>query len=357
MIQRSSILPLKAVIRNPGFWFILALFVLVTLLHYEEAFEQPPLLARLMTELGLTRHAFERILYLGPIVWAGFLFGWKGGVTVSLIALAGMLPRVILISSNVTDALFETIAVFVTGNVLAMTFYMLRKERHYRRQLEDAQEKMRFYTGQVNKAQEEERKRISHELHDDTIQSLVVLSRQLDLLATAGKEMSEVHRQRLEELRQQTNNIMLGIRRMSQDLRPAALDRLGLISAIEWLAEDVAKYSDIQIKTSIHGDVQRLPEDKELVLFRIVQEALRNVSRHSQATEAEVILESDKDKIRITISDNGKGFEIPENVDDLPTSGKLGLVGMHERAQLLGGTILLESQHGEGASITIKFPT
>ncbi len=356
MVQKSSIMSLKAVARNPGFWFIMALFALITLLHYAEAIEQPPLLTQLMTELGFTRHAFERILYLAPIVWAGFLFGWKGGVTTSLLALAGMLPRVFLISSYPTDALFETIAVFVTGNILAMTFYTLRKERQYRKQLEEAQERLHFYLGQVNKAQEEERKRISHELHDDTIQSLVVLSRQLDVLASAGKGLSEECRQRLEELRQQTNNIMLGIRRLSQDLRPAALDRLGLISAIEWLAEDVAKYSGIKIKVSLNGNMQRLPEDKELVLFRIVQEALRNVWRHSQASEAEVIVESDKEKIKITISDNGQGFEVPDNMSDLPTSGKLGLAGMRERAQLFSGTLTVSSQLGKGSSITVELP-
>ena len=110
------------------------------------------------------------------------------------------------------------------------------------------QENLRFYLQQATRAQEEERKRISHELHDDTIQALVVLSRQLDALASSSKGLSEETRLRLEELWQQTNNIMQGVRRLSQDLRPAALDRLGLLAALEWLASDVAEYSGIATK-------------------------------------------------------------------------------------------------------------
>ncbi|MFC1874459.1 histidine kinase [Chloroflexota bacterium] len=329
---------------------------MITLIHYGEAFEQPPILSTLMTELGFTRHAFVRILYLAPIVWAGLLFGWRGGVLTSLLALAAMLPRAISISSSQIDAVFEAGGVFIGGNVLAMTFYTLRKERQYRKQLEEAQEKLHFYLGQVNKAQEEERKRISHELHDDTIQSLVVLSRQLDILASNDKGMPEEYRRRLEELRQQTNDIMLGVRRLSQDLRPAALDRLGLISALEWLTEDIAKYSGIKIKLSVNGETQRLSEEKELVLFRIAQESLRNVWRHSKASEAGVTIESDKDKIRIAISDNGQGFEIPQNMSALSANGKLGLAGMRERAKLLGGNLIVRSQPGEGVSIIVELP-
>ncbi len=309
-----------------------------------------------MTEFGFTRHAFERILYLAPIVWAGFLFGWKGGVAFSLIALAAMLPRAIFVSSYPTDSIFETFSVFIVGNVLAMTFYSLRKERQYRKQLEEAQEKLHFYLRQVTNSQEEERKRISHELHDDTIQALVVLSRQLDVMASTGKGLSDEYRHRLEELRQQTNNIMLGVRRLSQDLRPAALDRLGLISAIEWLAEDATKYSGIPIKVSVKSEIQRLPEETELVLFRIAQEALRNVWRHSRASEAEVAVESDKGEIKMTISDNGQGFQVPKDMSDLTTGGKLGLSGMRERAQLIGAKLTIESEAGKGTSITVRLP-
>ncbi len=144
--------------------------------------------------------------------------------------------------------------------------------------------------------------------------------------------------------------------RLSQDLRPAALDRLGLLSALEWLASDTTQFSEIVTEVNVIGDVRRLPEEIELVLFRIAQEALRNVWRHSQASNAEITVEFEQDKTRITISDNGQGFNLPEAMSALARNGKLGLAGMQERAQLLGGTLTVKSQPGEGTSITVELP-
>jgi len=499
---------LTSAIRRPGFWLMVTIVVLITVPHYGEVWDHPAFLTDLTAKLGLDRHAFERILYLAPIIWAGFLFGRRGAVSVSLVALACMLPRAVFISPQRADAIFETSAVFVVGNLVAFTFQSLHKERVRRSQLaalnrissvvsqslelkqvlnssidsvigvmkadaalvflvdeeagelalaayqgvsdgfvkgvgriklgegfngrvaesgeplfvEDAsrdpsltkkavseegirsqlivpvkskgrvmgtlcvamrryrrfhkdevelltvignqigvavdnarlyeeerevaeqlrvseeryrelfenahdaiwlhdlqgniiganksfvrltgyspeelgnlkaedlitecrmdsvkgeemgrlsevmlikkdrseasvqlstspissggrvgafqhiardvtkekqmRENLRFYLQQVTRAQEEERKRIARELHDDTIQALTVLSRHLDILASRAKGLSEEERVRLDNLWQQTNNIMEGVRRLSQDLRPATLDRLGLV--------------------------------------------------------------------------------------------------------------------------------
>jgi two-component system sensor histidine kinase DegS len=360
---------LTRTIRKPGFWFILVLLVLITIPHYGEAFNYPGFFIQVMSKLDLDRHAFERILYLAPVVWSGFLFGWRGAFITSLVALACMLPRAIFISEHLKDALFESSAVFIIGNVLAISFHSLRREREHRIQLEIAQQEqqrvaeelkvvqqnLRFYLQQATKAQEEERKRISHELHDDTIQALVVLSRQLDALSS-DKGLSEENRLRLEELWQKTDDILKGVRRLSQDLRPAALDRLGLLPALEWLASNVTEYSGIPTKVNVVGEESRLPEEVTIALFRITQEALRNVWRHSGATSAEITVEFDESKTRITVSDNGKGFQLPENIGDLAKDGKLGLAGMQERAQLVGGTLTVQSQPDKGTSITVELP-
>ncbi len=365
-----SISWLTRVLRRPGFWLIIALVVLITLPHYAEALQHPAFLTSIMSNLGLTRHAFERVLYLAPIVWAGFLFGWRGAFITSLAALAGMLPRAISISQYPIDALFETGAIFIIGNVLAASFASLRREREYRKQLEIAQQEqqkvaeelrvmqqnLRFYIHQATRAQEEERKRISHELHDDTIQALIVLSRRLDALASGDKGLSEENRVHLEELWQQTDSILRGVRRLSQDLRPAALDRLGLLPALEWLASNVTDYSGIATRVNVVGKERRFPEEVEIVLFRITQEALRNVWRHSKATEAEIKVEFERGGTRVTIGDNGNGFEVPQMIGDLAKDSKLGLAGMQERAQLLGGSLTVESQPNRGTTITIELP-
>jgi len=356
--------------RKPGFWFILLVLALITLIHYSEVLRYPSFLPLLMSNLGLDRHAFERVLYLAPIVWAGFLFGWRGAFITSLAALACMLPRAIFISLHPVDALFETGAVFIIGNVLAISFASLRREREYRTQLEIAhqeqkkiseelrvmQQNLRFYLQQATRAQEEERKRISHELHDDTIQALVVLSRQLDALSSGDKGLSEENRLRLEELWQQTDNILRGVRRLSQDLRPAALDSLGLMPALDWLASDATEYSGIAARVNVVGEERRLPEEVAIALFRITQEAVRNVWRYSGATSVEITVEFDESKTRITVSDNGKGFNLPEKIGDLAKAGKLGLTGMQERAHMVGGTLTVQSQPDKGTSITVELP-
>jgi len=218
------------------------------------------------------------------------------------------------------------------------------------------QENLRFYLQQVTKAQEEERKRIALELHDDTAQELVALSRKLDSLTSSAAHLSPQDISYLEELRQHTDRILDGVRRFSQDLRPSILDDLGLVPALEWLTSDLTNHFGIAIGIGLFGSPYRLPPDTELVLFRIAQEALRNVWKHSEASRAWVTVEFDEAKTILTVKDNGKGFELPKRVGDLASTGKLGLAGMQERAQLIGGKLTLHSEPGEGTTVTVEVP-
>jgi two-component system sensor histidine kinase DegS len=118
----------------------------------------------------------------------------------------------------------------------------------------------------------------------------------------------------------------------------------------------VTQYSGIVIKLNVSGTERRFPEELELVLFRITQEALRNVWKHSQATEAEVKVQLEDSSIKVTISDNGKGFNLPRNAGDLTRNGKLGLIGMQERARLVNGNFSIHSQIDKGTEISIEVP-
>ncbi|MGB8706395.1 MAG: PAS domain S-box protein [Dehalococcoidia bacterium] len=218
------------------------------------------------------------------------------------------------------------------------------------------QESLRFYLGQITMAQEEERKRIARELHDETIQSLVVLARQLDDIASGGKGLSEYKKILLDILRERINNIMADVRRLSQDLRPPALDRLGLLPALEWLASDIGKRSGMNIEVTVKGVSRRFSPEVELVLFRVAQEALRNTLRHSQATSAGIAVEFGEKLIRITVKDNGQGFYLPETTGDLVKRGRLGLAGMQERIKLVGGSLKISSKPGKGTIVTIEAP-
>jgi len=218
-------------------------------------------------------------------------------------------------------------------------------------------ENLRFYLQQVTKAQEEERRRIARELHDDTAQELVALSRRLDSFTSTANHLSAKDTSYLEELRQQIDRILEGVRRFSQDLRPSVLDDLGLLPALEWLTSDLTEHFGIDMAVGVLGSLRRFPPETELIMFRIVQEALRNVWKHSKASRAWVAVEFGDDKTVLTITDNGKGFELPEKIEDMASAGKLGLAGMQERAQLIGGRLMLESELGKGTTVTVEVPS
>jgi signal transduction histidine kinase len=158
----------------------------------------------------------------------------------------------------------------------------------------------------------------------------------------------------LEEFQVLIEGILQGVRRFSRDLRPSVLDDLGLLPALEGLMADVK--DEIEPELKIIGDTRRLAPDVELVLFRIVQEALNNVRRHAHASQVITMVEFGEGRVRITVEDNGQGFELPSRTGDLVARGKLGLVGMHERTQLLGGTLTLQSSLDEGTTVTVDVP-
>lgn len=221
----------------------------------------------------------------------------------------------------------------------------------------NAEENLRNYLQEITRAQEEERRRIARELHDDTAQDLVVLSRQLDsFVVSAINNLSAEDISYVEGLRQQTERILDGVHRFSQDLRPSVLDDLGLVPALEWLTSDLTEHLGIAVEMKVLGSVRRFSPEIELVLFRIAQEALRNVWKHSGASRAGVTLEFDDSKAILTVKDEGKGFELPERMDDLTVAGKLGLAGMQERARLIGGRLRLESKPGKGTTVTLEVP-
>ena len=119
---------------------------------------------------------------------------------------------------------------------------------------------------------------------------------------------------------------------------------------------DLTNHFEVAIALEVVGSVRRFSPEIELILFRITQEALRNVWKHSEASKARVTVEFGDDKTVLTVKDNGKGFELPERIEDLAVAGKLGLAGMQERAQLIGGRLTLQSEPGKGTTVTVEVP-
>ena len=218
------------------------------------------------------------------------------------------------------------------------------------------QENMRFYLQEIARAQEEERKRIARELHDSTAQTLIALLHQLENLMNDEAKLPVREAKALWGFYEQIRDVLHEVRRFSRDLRPSILDDLGLLPALEWVTGELKKEYGVETAFKVVGSERRFSQEAELILFRIVQEALRNIAKHAQASKAEVKVEFEKQKIRVTISDDGVGFQLPESLGELLHSGKLGLVGMQERVQLLGGNLQLKSKVGKGTTIVATAP-
>ena len=340
------------VMANHQLWLVVVMFALGVILHYPQQILGTDSTS-LLASLGLTRHAVERVFLLLPISYAGLVFGLKAGLVSLGVALAIMLPRAFLLSQYTPDALFESGGVIVIGGLVNLWFEKRRRDAIKQKQM---QERLRFYLQQVTRAQEEERRRIARELHDDTAQDLVILLRQVDKLTLAADNLSPQNAELVEEMRKQAAKIMDGVHRFSQDLRPSVLDDLGLLPALEWLTSDLTNNLGIAVEMKVEGKVRRFSPETELVVFRIAQEALRNVGKHSGASRVSVTFKFGDDKAVLTVEDEGKGFELPERIDDLTVAGKLGLAGMQERAQLIGGKLSLRSEPGKGTTLTLEVP-
>ena len=196
-------------------------------------------------------------------------------------------------------------------------------------------------------AQEAERLRTAHELHDEIGQSLTAVALQAEqLAASADPPIAE----RLNELGRQLQGCLEDIRRIVRRLRPEALDDLGLVNALIALTSRVTRQSEIQLERDLRGDLPSLTPEQELVIYRVAQEALFNVIRHAEATTARIDLDSKDGEVVLTVSDDGRGIS-----DHRPRAGA-GIDGMRERALLIGARLSIDSQPERGTKVRLVVP-
>ena len=201
------------------------------------------------------------------------------------------------------------------------------------------------------RAQEEERTRIARELHDETSQVLTAFSLDLATLNTVICDRPEV-KNLVERLQGLSKQMSQGLYRLVHDLRPAQLDDLGLISALEYLKDDSLK-AEVEVAIDIQGKSRRLDSIVETVLFRVTQEALHNIIRHAQARHASIHLVFQPQEITLEISDPGTGFNPGQSF--VPPRG-WGLAGMRERVESIGGQLSIKSEPGKGTTVEVNVP-
>jgi len=217
-------------------------------------------------------------------------------------------------------------------------------------EIEHAREELKQLSARLVEVQENERRSISRELHDEVGQALtgvlVEMANLSTLIRTAEKPAVAA---KADEIKKQVENSISGVRNMALLLRPSMLDDLGLVPALQWQAREVSKRTGVWVKVAAENVSEELPEEHKTCVYRLVQEALHNCVQHAGAKNVMVTVREESDKLVLSIQDDGKGFN--------PVQEKgMGLLGMQERVSHLGGAFGVESQPGQGTAIRVVLP-
>jgi len=252
---------------------------------------------------------------------------------------------------------FEVMRVKLADSLESLHQYNVELEHRVverTREIRQSRNKVEKLLKKVITAQEEERKRVARGLHDETLQSLSAILMKIDMCKLYSGPPSE---EKIEEMRTIVLNTLEDIRIMIQDLRPAILDDLGLEAAIRWLLDKHLWAKGIEYFLNIIGEQgRRFDPQLEATLFRIIQEAIVNIARHSEAENVVVIMKAGANEINLDIEDDGKGFDIRSALKRTEDGRGLGLMGMKERVYLRDGKVLICSEPGSGTRISLRLP-
>jgi signal transduction histidine kinase len=239
------------------------------------------------------------------------------------------------------------------------TEHALREsETHFRQLLHQAeimQENLRHLSNQVLHAQEEERKRISRELHDEVGQAMTAIHVNLAVLSRPGKATSEIFGKKIADTQRLLQQTMESVHRFALELRPAMLDELGLLPALRSYALRFAERTGLRVRLRATPAAESLNGEQKTVVYRVVQESLTNVAKHAQARRVSVLIRKFKSGIRMQIQDDGRSFRSVRQ--DSPDGKKhLGLLGMQERVRLANGNFYVEPKLGKGTTVHVEIP-
>ncbi len=224
------------------------------------------------------------------------------------------------------------------------------------RQVQAAQQSLRTFASAVTRGQEDERRRLARELHDQSVQALIALDQRVQLVQRSAAKTAPALDERLAELRQLIAGLLADVRRVIRALRPIYLEDLGLLPALEMLTRDLEQTGAGQASFTTEGKPMRLPAEREIAVYRVAQEALSNVARHAQARTVQVSVHFAGGSFVLRVQDDGQGFGVPDQTTDLASAGHYGLLGMRERAELAGGRLRLTSQPGSGTTVEFHLP-
>jgi signal transduction histidine kinase len=332
--------------------------------------------AAVLTAIGLIvqQRAFRRsglIRFGQDALWAAITFGWYG-----LFGQIFSKQTPLVLSQYINEAAFQQIfgfpiQMFRALTAVAAAIFVIRFLRAFQveterkiaelqaAQLEQSQQREALRAElfrRVVAAQESERQRIARDLHDETGQALTAIGMGLRGLEGRLSSRNKDALNTLHKLEVLTADSLKELQRLMTDLRPSHLDDLGLSAAIRWYSTKVQEHLPLIIRVDIHGDECDLDDAMKITVFRIIQESLNNIIKHSNATHVNIHLHFDEKNVRISVFDNGIGFDQDQIQQRRTSRPSLGLAGMEERAALLGGTVTVQSRPGYGTEVEAKIP-
>lgn len=239
----------------------------------------------------------------------------------------------------------------IAGGTLYRILRLELRTEAERDRAEQAGRELRRLSQQLVKAQEQERKAIARELHDEVGQMLTAQRMELRNLRELRHGPEEAFAARLEDTARLSEEALRAVRDIAMGLRPSMLDDLGLGPAIEWQARDFSRRYGVPVTVDLEGPLEQLPDAHRTCIYRMVQEALTNSARHAQPTEIRIAVHGNADRLHILVQDDGRGFDPGKS-----RARGLGLIGMEERVRELNGSISVLSQQGKGTTITAEIP-
>lgn len=296
------------------------------------------------------------LFYLVAALSSGIIFGLHGSISTTLVTLLFLTPKLISWSALSYDGVILARVAVISGLSIGVA-YLVSRERNARLNLQALNEKMKVIIREkdrffklASEAQENERRRISRDLHDDSLQLLAAVLHQLDRAISA--EDAEKARAQMVRAKATITQTADAIRRYCEALRPQLLDTLGLVASVEWIAQELENTSGIKVNFESEGAVRWIRDEDKIHVFRVMQEAFHNIEKHSKATAVRVRWEYSEEDLEISVTDNGIGMW---NFGPSPARS-LGIRGMYERMELVGGTLNIESQPGFGTKVSLQIP-
>ncbi len=330
--------------------------VALLVIYYEHRYSLPPSFESPWRWFGGVflfeyRNDALGLLLLVPILYAAVTLGWRRALVVMIALLACITPYILDLSHR-PFSILTSVSFIIIPSVLVMSVEIkLISDANERLAIEEKKKERTEILRQIILAQEGERKRISRELHDGVAQSLLVTATVAHNLLDRGAPVDEGMRVDLETIRENSLGLVAEVRAICQDLRPSILDNLGVISAIKWLAENFQNETGVHVEVALNGRAHDLDQEESLSVFRVVQEALNNVKKHARAVSVRVTGEFSPRYLSVAVEDDGDGFNPGEDVNRFALAGRLGLLGMIDRARAIGGRVEIDSTLGVGTRV------